>query len=125
MADKYPIKPVDEWNYMDGTYSTGDGKQWSVARLIKLAEDFPVYEVPVFTFPTYHWPWEDEQNLDTFISHVNRVQNSDLDVPLLISPSGGIIDGMHRLCKAVLEKKETIKVKYFKELPRPDCTYKD
>ena len=32
---------------------------------------------------------------------------------------------MHRLCKAVLEKKETIKVKYFKELPRPDCTYKD
>ena len=125
MADKYPIKPVDEWNYMDGTYSTGDGKKWSVARLIKLAEDFPVYEVPVFTFPTYFWPWEDEQNLDTFISHVNRVQNSDLDIPLLISPSGGIIDGLHRLCKAVLEKKETIKVKYFKELPSPDCTYKD
>ena len=121
----YPTKPVDEWNYMDGTYSTGDGSQWSVARLIKLAEDFPVYEVPVFTFPTYNWPWEDEQTLDTFISHVNRVQSSDLDVPILISPSGGIIDGTHRLCKAVLEKRETVKVKYFKELPSPDCTYKD
>lgn len=121
----YPTKLVDEWDYMDGTYSNGDGKKWSVARLIKLAEDFPVYEVPVFTFPTYFWPWEDDLNLDTFISHVNRVQSADLDIPLLISPSGGIIDGMHRLCKAVLEKKETIKVKYFKELPRPDCTDKD
>lgn len=122
MADKYPIKPIDEWNYMDGTYSTGDGKKWSVARLVKLAEDFPVYEVPVFTFQTWIWPWEDDTTLDTFISHCNRVKNADLDVPILISPSGGIIDGMHRLCKAVLEKKETIKVKYFKELPVPDCT---
>lgn len=121
----YPTKLVDEWDYMDGTYSIGDGKKWSVARLIKLAEDFPVYEVPVFTFPTYFWPWEDDLNLDSFISHVNRVQSADLDVPLLISPSGGIIDGTHRLCKAVLEKRETVKVKYFKELPSPDCTYKD
>ena len=121
----YPTKPIDEWNYMDGTYSTGDGKSWSVARLIKLAEEFPAYEVPVFTFPTWIWPWEDDQSLDSFINHAHRVQNADLSIPILISPSGAIIDGMHRLCKAILEKKETVKVKYFKELPSPDCTYKD
>lgn len=118
----YPTKPIDEWDYMDGTYGTGDGKSWSVARLIKLSEEFPEYEVPVFTFPTWLWPWEDDLSLDSFINHAHRVQNADLSIPILISPSGAIIDGMHRLCKAILEKKETVKVKYFKELPRPDCT---
>lgn len=121
----YPTKPIDEWDYMDGTYGTGDGKSWSVARLIKLSEEFPEYEVPVFTFSTWLWPWEDDLSLDSFINHAYRVQNADLSIPILISPSGAIIDGMHRLCKAILEKKETVKVKYFKELPRPDCTNKD
>lgn len=121
----YPVKELDSSNHMDGTYSSSTGDSWSVARLIKLAEDFPVYEVPVFMLYTGGWPWEDNQTLDTFISHVARVNAADLDVPLLVSPSGSIIDGMHRICKAVLEKRETIKVKYFTELPAPDCTYKD
>ena len=37
--------------------------------------------------------------------------------PILIVGKDHVIDGMHRLTKAMLEGSETIKVKRFKEIP--------
>lgn len=46
---------------------------------------------------------------------VRRVNIADLSYPILIYDNNGdldILDGLHRLCKSVLMKKETIRAKY-------------
>jgi hypothetical protein len=47
--------------------------------------------------------------------HVRRVNISNLSYPILVYDNNGdldILDGLHRLCKSILMKKETIQVKY-------------
>jgi hypothetical protein len=47
--------------------------------------------------------------------HVRRVNTSNLLYPILVYDNNGdldILDGLHRLCKSILMKKETIRVKY-------------
>lgn len=102
----------------DGRFSNDTGS-WSVARLIELSKDEPVYEVPTFIFNTWQWPWEDNLSLSKFLCHVKRVNDADLSYPILINADGGIIDGVHRLCKACVLGIPTIKVKYI-TLPAPD-----
>lgn len=118
MSD-YPNVEIKTWNYKDGRY-TQDNKAWSVARLIKLTEDIDPIDVPVAILSRWYWPWEDNFKLDDFISHVKRVQESDLSIPILIAPDGSIVDGMHRICKAVLNGDTTIKAKYISKLPECD-----
>ena len=116
---EYPKVRIDVWDYKDGHYCSG-GKKWSNARMLKLAEDKEVIEVPVCTLARWHWPWEDTMTLDLFIEHAYRVNNADLNKPILIGPHGGIIDGMHRICKAILEGHSTIKAIVFDSMPAPD-----
>lgn len=103
---------------IDGRFSNDQGS-WSVARIIELTKDEPVYEVPTFIFNTWQWPWEEDFSLSKFISHVNRVKDADLSYPILVNFDGGIIDGVHRLCKACVLGLPTVKVKYI-TLPTPD-----
>lgn len=49
------------------------------------------------------------EDLFDFISHYNLVLNSDLSYPIIINKKWHIIDWRHRLCKAIIEWKETIK----------------
>lgn len=116
---EYPKVRIDVWDYKDGHYCSG-GKKWSNARMLKLAEGKPVVEIPLCALPRWYWPWEDNMTLELFIEHMNRVKNADLDNPILIAPHGGIIDGMHRICKAILEGQTTIKAVVFDSMPAPD-----
>ena len=54
-------------------------------------------------------PYEVIQNKNKSIEHYNRIINSDLRYPIIINEEYQIIDGMHRLAKAYLNNKTTIK----------------
>ena len=43
------------------------------------------------------------------MTHVKLVQDADLSYPIIVNRRGSIIDGRHRLCKAILEWHKTIK----------------
>lgn len=119
---KFPIKQLFDPNdapSIDGYFSIGDAR-WSVARLIQLSKDYPVHEVPVFAMAAWMWPWEDTLTIEKFCRHAKRVKDADMQYPILISPDGGIIDGVHRLCKAIINEEPTIKVKYFTKMPECD-----
>jgi hypothetical protein len=49
------------------------------------------------------WCWQHENeviNNDFFLHHMNRVLNSDLTYPIILSEENLIFDGVHRLMKA-------------------------
>lgn len=50
---------------------------------------------------------------DKYESDFMRIMNADLKYPIIVSPNNNIIDGVHRLTKAYLEKKKYIKAYIF------------
>ncbi len=93
------------------------------------ALDLPVEEMDInellwhFDYPFWEKEGTDEWNLTAWEliknpekepTHYKRVQNVDLSYPLQIMRHNGrwlLLDGLHRLVKAYLEGKKTVKVR--------------
>ncbi|MEX0647325.1 MAG: hypothetical protein WEA56_16465 [Balneolaceae bacterium] len=97
---------------------------WDVDRLVKLSEEFEIKEIPVKSIRELGEPrWFDVDDPPTcrdLIGHYRLIQEADLSFPIILSEEGRVMDGMHRVAKAVLEKKRTIKAVQFEEDPDPD-----
>lgn len=110
MKNKKWIEPKDQVCHI------GD-ESWSVARLFELSRELPVVDVPLdylCVSSTY-----DGLNLRDLVMHMQAVLDADLDKPIILSENGDIMDGRHRIMKAMLNKTETIKAVRFEENPEP------
>ena len=56
----------------------------------------------------------------SIVDHIRLVQQTDLNHPIILSADGRVMDGMHRVVKALLEGRETIEVVQFTRDPKPD-----
>ena len=90
---------------------------WSVARLVELSRHLPVMELPLLGMNIYH-RW-DGMNLRDFIMHMRAVQAADLSYPIILDEDGEIMDGRHRLMRAILDGCENIKAVRFETNPEP------
>ena len=54
------------------------------------------------------------------VMHMKAVNNADLDRPIILDEDGELMDGRHRLMKAMLLGLNTIKAVRFDENPSPD-----
>ena len=48
------------------------------------------------------------------------MEAADLSFPIILSSDGRVMDGMHRVAKAVLLARSTIKAVQFRDDPEPD-----
>lgn len=64
-------------------------------------------------------PWEMSTIAD-FVAHSFDVQKCDYEYPIIMSPDGWIMNGWHRVVKALLEDKKTITAHRIVALPQPD-----
>ena len=95
---------------------------WSVPRLFELARELPVMEVPINHLGLYYI--YEKLTLRDMVMHMNAVNNADLNQPIILDEDGDLMDGRHRLMKAMLIGAETIKAVRFDENPLP-CQEKD
>jgi len=67
-------------------------------------------------------PWQSGtiENMDCFIYHAVRIQDCDTSIPVIMRQDGIIIDGWHRVAKAVLEGKKEILAYRFEEYIPPE-----
>jgi hypothetical protein len=49
-----------------------------------------------------------------------RINDADLSKPIILNADGSLMDGGHRLCKALLEGRQTILAVRFDVMPTPD-----
>ena len=56
----------------------------------------------------------------SIIEHVTLIEEADLGYPIILDSEGRVMDGMHRVCKAVLQGETHIQAVRFTETPAPD-----
>ena len=49
-----------------------------------------------------------------------RIKNADLKFPIILCPWGEVIDGAHRIAKALVEKRDWVWAYRLQEMPKPD-----
>jgi hypothetical protein len=101
---------------------------WDVDRLIVLSRDFRTKRVPIesiWELDSNYW-FDDSGQRPTVrrvVEHLRLMDEVDLSHPVILGPDGRVMDGMHRIARAVLEGHETILAVQFETLPEPD--YRD
>lgn len=107
-----------------GYRSAWTGAEWDAETLIRAAKeqgcepfDYPLGFVDLTMacmFPI------DPFCLDDFAHHLKRCMQTDLEHPIILGPLGNILDGFHRLAKAVALDMDVIKAVRLREMPNPD-----
>lgn len=91
--------------------------EWSVARLIELSRNLPVQEANINHINV--WYKYDTLTLREMVMHMKAVQSADLAYPIILDEDGELMDGRHRIMKALLDGLDTIKIVRFDKNPRP------
>ncbi|MEM8983206.1 MAG: hypothetical protein AAGC71_09275 [Pseudomonadota bacterium] len=105
---------------------TTDGVDaWFVARLIDLAADLPVQQIDpraVVELDEDHWYSVGDMTPTprSVIEHASLIRSCDLSYPIILDAAGRVMDGMHRVCKAVMDDVASIPAKRFIADPAPD-----
>ena len=100
------------WDFNDAQEITYDGKVYNVHAAVTASLKLPVKKLLIedlyIGYPSLCY-----DNFRDFIAHIKLVNDADLQYPILLNENGAIIDGKHRLAKAILLGHKTIKAKRF------------
>ena len=113
---------IKEWHSPSDQMCVVGRHSWSVPRLFELSRNLPVMEVPLNHLSLYYT--YEKLTLRDMVMHMNAVNNADLDKPIILDEDGELMDGRHRLMKAMLLGYEKIKAVRFDENPSP-CRVSD
>lgn len=108
---------IPKWPDHTGQMSKIGRFHWSVARLIELTRNHEVMEVPLNHLNLWHK--YEGLTLREMVMHFKAVQEADLTKPIIMDEDGEIMDGRHRLMKAMLTGQESILAVRFEENPSP------
>lgn len=101
----------------------GERQHFSTERLWALAAGLPVQEVPIADIPEFDqecWFHGLAPTCRQVAEHARRIQAADLRHPVILSASGGLMDGGHRIAKAWLAGETTVRAVRFPVDPEPD-----
>ena len=97
---------------------------WDVLKLIRLSQGFTVKHIPLSTIreldENYWYGLGDEPISRDIAKHAKQIYEADLSYPIILCAEGRVMDGMHRVCKAFIEGRETIAAVQFDEPIAPD-----
>jgi hypothetical protein len=107
--------------------STGGLDAWDVDRLISATADLPVKDVALDSLSdvdTDFWfKFGPVPTVRRIIDQVRLIQEVDLSYPIILGADGRVMDGMHRIARAILDGHSTIRAVQFVVEPDPD--YRD
>lgn len=108
---------IESWAGTGGQNCRLGRHRWSVSRLIDLAKELPVMDVPIdHLCVNYDYS---HLTLRKMAMHIKAVLAADMSCPIILDEDGELMDGRHRLMRAMIEGHETIKVVRFQENPSP------
>ena len=98
---------------------------WDVDRLVALTREFPRIQIPLTAIRELDEPFwfglGASPTCRAVVEHARLIDAADLRFPIILSSDGRVMDGMHRVGKAVLLGRTTIEAVRFIDDPEPDC----
>lgn len=112
--------PISNMTFGESEYVRGS-KVWKAETLYLFAKakGYKVRNLPLWAVDLTDSAFSAD-NLSQFIFQCKRVRDCSLEYPIILDDFGQIADGYHRLCKAILEGRETIKAIRLEAMPAPD-----
>ena len=118
MSEYKPVKieatQVHENKFRDGN------KIWAVTNLIEQAEDLPVFDLPLCCINLGSRVWHPVESAKVLAEHMKRVLSVDTSKPVILDEDGYIMDGWHRVARALLDGESTIPAVRFEKTPPAD-----
>lgn len=98
---------------------------WDVERLIRLTSGQPLLDVHLGCIRELDEPFWFSGEGDTptcrrVAEHARLIAQADLEHPIILDPEGRVMDGLHRVCKALIQGATTIKSVRLPTMPEPD-----
>ena len=96
---------------------------WDVDRLVRLSSALPRKQVSLSSIQELDEVWLTPDNCRSWramLERITLIHDADLSFPIILSANGAVMDGMHRVAKAVLQGQQTIDAVQFSVDPEPD-----
>ena len=102
-----------------------EGKRllWYTERLWELSKNFEPFYISLDEITELDqdcWFGAKEPTLREVAEHAKRIADADLSYPIILNDDGSLMDGGHRICKALIEGQTSILAVKFTEMPAPD-----
>jgi hypothetical protein len=114
-----PVVKIDGCAVSDNIYSE-DGKVWTVTNLIACAKDLESFDLPLAAIYSGSEVWTPVGSAYGIAHHVRRALDVNTEYPIILCQRGFIMDGWHRVLRALIDGKATIKAVRFAETPPYD-----
>lgn len=119
--------PTDSRQRFTHMHSHVEGKErlfWNVEKLWEAAKELPVKKIPLTQIAEYLdqdcWFEGSPATIRKVADHARRIQHADLSQPIILSASGQMMDGGHRLARAYLLGLTELDGVQFETDPPPD-----
>ncbi|HZA02869.1 MAG TPA: hypothetical protein VE665_11380 [Hyphomicrobiaceae bacterium] len=94
---------------------------WDVDRLVALSKHLQPQLVPVTAIRELDEPyWGEQMTCRSVAEHARLIAETDLAHPVILSSDGRVMDGMHRVLKALIQGETHILAVRFVVDPDPD-----
>ncbi len=97
---------------------------WDVRRLIRLSSSLPVRMIPLADLAeiddAYWYNFGEKPTVRSVAEHAKLISEVDPSCPIILATSGRVMDGMHRVARALLHDELEIAVVQFDVDPTPD-----
>ena len=103
----------------ENTYHAGDSV-WIVSNLIEHAKNLEPFDLPLAAIYCGVEVWAPVKSPYVFAQHMRRVLDVDTSKPVILDEEGFIMDGWHRVVRALIDGKTIIPAVRFEKTPPPD-----
>ena len=98
---------------------------WNVHRLVELSRDLPVRRVQLSQIEEIdqdHWYSHGNAapTCRSIVEHCRLIREADVTFPIILDQRGRVMDGMHRVCRALIDGATEVPAVQFPRDPDPD-----
>lgn len=109
---------IEQFFVKDNTCSQGNNI-WDVGTLFEASKNLEPYDLQLSAIDL-SVAFPNASTIAFFLYQMKRVLDADLSYPIIQAPDGWIIDGYHRIAKAIIDGDTTIKAVRLPVLPKPN-----
>jgi hypothetical protein len=110
-------KQYKPWYLPEDQMIVVNGRRYSMPTLFPLAARLEVFDLSLQGLNLNYSITSAMESLRHFAMHCEAVAKASLDYPIILCPDGLILDGRHRVVKALMQGRKTIRAVQFDDYP--------